>query len=210
MKKDLYILGAGGHGGVLKDIALKMNIFNDIFYLDDKKNKNFPNTNEDIKGDLSESTFDNINKEKSVLITAFGNNSLRSKYHKLIKDKHLELTILIHPFSSIAISTNVAEGSVICAGSIIGPNTNIGEGCIINHNSTIDHDCKLKEFVHICPQVGLAGNVVVGSFTQVGIGSSIIQNIKIGSNCIIGAGSTVINNINSDIKAYGSPAIRVN
>ena len=204
MKKDLFILGAGGHGEIVYDIAIKMNIFEEIYFLDDNKNKKI--TNEQLKGDISEKTFKNIKKEKSLFITAFGDNFLRKVYHKLLRDNKLEITKLIHPFSSVSKSSYIAKGSVICAGSIVGPNTSIGEGCIINHCASVDHDCVIDDFVHISPQVGIAGNVLIGSLTHIGIGSSIIQGINIGSNCLIGSGSNVIKNIKKDIKVYGNPA----
>ena len=38
MKKNLIIIGAGGHGKVVADIALKMNKWQSIFFLDDNEN----------------------------------------------------------------------------------------------------------------------------------------------------------------------------
>ena len=60
--------------------------------------------------------------------------------------------------------------------------------------------------MHICPGVNLAGSVTVDQFTQVGIGSSVIQGIKIGHNCQVGAGSVVIKNVKDKSKVVGVPA----
>ena len=38
--KELIILGAGGHGRVVADIAMKSNIYEKISFLDDKPSEN--------------------------------------------------------------------------------------------------------------------------------------------------------------------------
>ena len=54
--------------------------------------------------------------------------------------------------------------------------------------------------------VNVAGEVKVGPFSWLGIGSSIIQRVEIGSNVTIGAGSVVLKSISSDQKVVGIPA----
>ena len=204
--KQLYILGSGGHGKVVADIALTNKVFKKVYFLDDNYDKK--NIIDDVKivGDLSENTLVKINKKQSAFITAFGDGFLRSKYHQILKNLDLQVISLIHKSSKISHFSKIKLGSVICAGSIIGPNVEIGEGVIINHNSTVDHDCKIGNFVHICPGVNLAGGVSIQQFTHIGIGSSIIQGINIGKECLVGAGSVVLKNIENNKKVVGVPA----
>ena len=208
--EELYILGSGGHGKVVADIAFANKVFKRIYFLDDNfKEKNII---DDIKvvGDLSISTLEKIKKKKSAFITAFGDGFLRSKYHKVLKNLDLPVISLIHKSSVVSRFSTIKLGSVICAGSIVGPNVQIGEGVIINHNSTVDHDCKIGNFVHICPGVNLAGGVSIQQFTHIGIGSSIIQGINVGNECLVGAGSVVLKNVENNKKVVGVPAKKIN
>jgi acetyltransferase EpsM len=81
----------------------------------------------------------------------------------------------------------------------------IGKHCIINTNSSVDHDCIIEDFVHLSPNVALAGAVLVGEGTHIGIGACIIQGIKIGKWCTIGAGSVIIRDIPDGSTVVGNP-----
>ena len=204
--EELYILGSGGHGKVVADVALNSERFKKIYFLDDNFKKKYTIYNIDVMGDLGENSLKRIKKTKSVSITAFGNGYLRAKYHKILKKLNIPIISLIHKSSQVSNFSKIKEGALICAGTIIGPDSEIGEGVIINHNSSIDHDCKIRDFVHICPGVNLAGSVTINNFTQVGIGSSVIQGINIGENCQVGAGSVVIKDVKNETKVVGVPA----
>ena len=88
-------------------------------------------------------------------------------------------------------------------GAIINSNSVIDEACIINSGSIIEHDCHIKFSSHICPGVYLAGNVSIGKYSMIGIGSRVIQNIKILDKVIVGAGSIVLKNINKSLIVKG-------
>jgi len=76
---------------------------------------------------------------------------------------------------------------------------------IINTNASVDHDCKIHDFAHISPQVGLAGGVEIGEGTHIGIGACIIQNITIGKWATIGAGTVVLKNVPDYAVVVGNP-----
>ena len=65
----------------------------------------------------------------------------------------------------------------------------IGRYCIINTASVIKHECIIEDFVHISPNVSLAGNIVVKKGAHVGLGANVIQGITIGENALIDAGA---------------------
>jgi acetyltransferase EpsM len=69
----------------------------------------------------------------------------------------------------------------------------------------VDHDCELGNFVHVSPNVALAGNVKVGEGTHLGIGSCVIQGIIIGKWATIGAGTVVITDVPDHAVIVGNP-----
>ncbi len=207
---SLIILGAGGHGKVVAETAIASGIFKKIAFLDDRySNKNHPLEkfhNLEIIGNLSSSIDKDISLSYSHAVVALGNNKLRISWlEKLLKKKYI-LPTLIHPTAWVSPSAVINSGTVIFAKVVVQANAKIGFGTILNTGSVIEHDVVLESGVHICPSASLAGGVLVGKRSMVGLGSSVIQNIIIGSDVNLGAGSTVIKNLPNKITAIGSPA----
>ena len=68
------------------------------------------------------------------------------------------------------------------------------------------HDAYLEDFVHIAPNVALAGHVYVGEGTFVGMGASVLPGVQIGKWCVIGAGAVVLQNVPDGATVAGNPA----
>jgi len=200
--KKLAILGAGGHAKVVADIAL-LSGWDEVAYFDDKF--------DGVKTFYRGQTLGTINDLKNYLnlfngfIVAIGDNSKRLNFINEFKPL-LKLVTLIHPSALISPSVTIADGVVVMAHVSINAATKIEQGCILNTNCSVDHDCHIAEAVHICPGSTLAGNIIVGKCSWVGIGSSIIEGLKIGESVIIGAGATVIKDIEDNLKVVGTPA----
>lgn len=206
-EKRLIIIGAGGHGKVVADIA-RQNGYLFIHFLDDdiskKKNGNYDviGTTEDID------KYINSDKEYDFFV-AVGNNEYRKKYINLLTEKKQVLPFLIHPRATVDYSSDIGEGSVVMANAVINADASIGKGCIINTAATVDHDCTIGDYVHISPGVHVAGQVTIGNNSWIGTGSNIINNVTIHQDVIIGAGTTVINSIKESGTYVGLPLRRV-
>ncbi|WAM33638.1 acetyltransferase [Caldicellulosiruptor morganii] len=198
----LLILGAGGHGKVVSEIALLMKKWDDIYFLDDNK------VGQEINGIKVIGTLDKIKELRKEFTHAFvsiGDNMKRVEWFKYLEEMNYEIPVLIHPSSIISNNVKINKGTVIMPGSIINTNTVIGKACIINTNASIDHDCQIGDGVHISPGVTIGGSVNIGDNTWVCIGATIINNINIGKNCIIAAGSTVIRDVPDNVMIAGVP-----
>lgn len=202
----IYIIGAGGHGKVVADIAEKLGKYKDIFFLDD--NKKIGSYVLDFKV-TNKVDFDYINLKKGVdvdFFVAIGDTFQRSQIFRKLIQLNVKIPTLVHPNSSISNYSKLGNGSLICAGSILGPDSCIGSGVIINHLCSIDHDCYVGDFVHICPNSSLTGNVKIDDFSTLGSGSKVLPGLKIGSNCLVGAHSLVTRDIPNNKKVFGIPA----
>lgn len=201
MKERLLIIGAGGHGKVVADIAQKMNKWKEISFLDDDTSKKTC-VGLDIIGTIYEAHL--FYKDYDFFI-AVGNNSVREAFQTKFESEYLSIEKLIHPSAVIGAGVEIGIGSVVMAGAIINSCTIIGRGCIVNTGATVDHDSCIEDFVHISPGVNIAGDVTIGRGTWIGIGSSISNSVNITRNCIIGAGGVVIRNITTSGTYVGSP-----
>lgn len=204
MNNRLIIIGAGGHGQVIADIALKMGHWKDIKFLDDNRVGKTP-LGISIIGKSSD-VYKYI-KEFDVFI-GIGNNSIRGKIQKDLEAAGASIPSLIHPSAIIGENVEIGKGTVIMAGVIINCCTKIGEGCIVNTASSIDHDNCIGNYTHISPGVRLAGTVNVGDNTWLGVGSIVSNNVNITGDCIIGAGGVVVKDINMSGIYVGVPVRR--
>lgn len=194
MSKRIFILGAGGHGKVVGEIAF-LNGFTDIIFLDD----NYANINNYpflIKGNIKD--FNNIYNQKDAWFVGIGDNYIRKKFIEKFDHFSKNLINLIHPSAVKSNLSNYENGICIMANSVINPDCKIKRGSIINTSASIDHDCVIGLFAHIAPNATLSGNVTVGELSLVGTGSSVHHGINIGNNVKIGVGSKVFKNISDN------------
>lgn len=204
-KDKLIIIGASGHGRVVADIALKMNKWQQIAFLDDDETIK-SSMGIDVIGKLTDA-FTYISD--CDLFVAIGNNKTREKIQSQIQTAGANIPILIHPSATIGEKVVVGTGTVVMAGAIINCCSKIGKGCIVNTGATIDHDNVIKDFVHISPGAHLAGTVRVSKGTWIGIGAVVNNNVNITSGCIVGAGAVVVRNITDAGIYVGVPARKI-
>jgi sugar O-acyltransferase (sialic acid O-acetyltransferase NeuD family) len=190
-KKKIAILGAGGHGKVVGDIAF-LNGFSEIEFFDDNHLdiKNYPFK---IIGELDQ--FQKLYNKYSFWFISIGDNLIRKKIFLKFSKLKKNLTNLIHPSSIVSQLSKIDKGICIMANVVINAGSKIKKGAIINSSASIDHDCSIGEFAHIAPNVTLCGNVFIGNDTLVGAGATVHPGIKVGKNVKVGIGSKIFRNV---------------
>lgn len=194
MNKKIAIIGAGGHGKVVGEIA-SMSQYKTIDFFDDNINeiKKFPFN---VSGKI-EYLKDNI-RDYDDFFVAIGENQLRFKFIEWLKEQKINVVSLTHPKSIISKLSSIGAGTCVMANAVINPGTLIKEGAIINTSASIDHDCVIEDFVHISPNCSLSGSVKIGKFSHLGTGTSVHPGIHLGKNVKTGVGSKVFENILDD------------
>ena len=193
----LIIIGAGGHGKVIADAALK-NGYTNICYIDDHATGDvmgFPiiGTSADIE---------RLNDGSTDFIIGIGNNEVR----KTIAETHnVNWVSIVHPSAQIAFNVEIGKGTVVMANAVVNVCATVGEHCIINTGAIVEHDNVIENSAHISPNVALGGTVRIGSLTHVGIGATVKNNTEICSECTIGAGAVVVKNIKEPGTYVGVP-----
>lgn len=205
MKDKLIIIGASGHGKVVADIAIKMNKWQSIAFLDDDESIKTSMGLEVIGKTADAFTY----KDEADFFVAIGSNVTREKIQEKLIEEGLNVVSLIHPSSVIGTDLEIGIGTAIMAGVVVNGSTRIGKGCIINTSSSLDHDNAIDDYVHISPGVRTAGNVRVGKGSWIGIGSVVSNNVNICSDCKLGAGAVVVKDITEPGTYVGVPVRRV-
>lgn len=193
----LIIIGAGGHGKVIADAALK-NGYTNICCVDD-------NATGDVMGfPIIGTTADVecLNDGNTDFVIGIGNNALRKM---IVETYNVNWVSIIHPSAQIGFDAEIGKGTVVMANAVVNVCAKIGEHCIINTGAIVEHDNVIENYAHISPNVALGGTVRIGSLTHVGIGATVKNNTEICSDCTIGAGAVVIKSIKEPGTYVGVP-----
>jgi len=206
MNDKLLIIGAGGHGKVVADIAKKINRWKYIAFVDDA-----PVHKTMLGLDVIGTTNDAFSLiQQYDVVVGIGNNKLRRQFQERIEAAGASIPSLVHPNAVIGSDVVIGKGTVVMAGAVINCCTKIGKGCIINTGATVDHDNVIEDYVHVSPGAHIAGEVHIESGTWLGIGSIVSNNVKITNDCIVGAGAVVLRDINQAGVYVGIPAKMLN
>lgn len=156
----LVILGAGGYGRTVADVAEQLG-YEDIIVLDDA-----------LEG-KEISTFTQHIADDTEFIPAFGNNEFRMRWIDSITDVGGRLATLIHLSAFVSPKAQIGQGTVILPGAVINTETKIGKGCIINIGALVDHGNMIGEGCHICCGAIIKAENVISPMTKVEAGTVI-------------------------------------
>ena len=136
--KKLIILGAGGYGQTVADIAEQLGC--EVTFLDDNSDKAI-----DVCAN-----FEKYKTENTFFYPAFGNNEGRINWLKRLEEAGCVIPALIPPTAYVSPTAVIEAGTTVLPGAIVNTSCKIGRGCIINCGAIIDHGCVLEDGVHVC------------------------------------------------------------
>lgn len=138
MSKSLLIIGAGGHGRVVKEVAEALG-YEKIAFLDD-------NSVEAI-GKIADSK--SFVQEYQAAFVGIGNNKLRNELLQRLEQEGFVIPSLLHPTTYISKTAVIGKGTVVEPKAIVNANSRVGLGCIISVGAIVDHDVVLEACVHV-------------------------------------------------------------
>jgi sugar O-acyltransferase (sialic acid O-acetyltransferase NeuD family) len=206
--RDVIVLGAGGHGGVVLDMLLSLDR-NVICILDEDASRHGQRLlGVEIRGgDALLEAFDPNSVGLALGFGSIGIPHRRANFYNEMTSKGYLFETLIHPTAIVASDVNMGTGCQIMAGVVIQSGVIVGENAIINTAASVDHDCRIGKNVHVAPGVTFSGRVTVGDNSHIGTGAVLIQEVAIGEKCTVGAGAVVLNDIPSGQTVVGNPAV---
>ncbi len=138
----LIILGAGGYGRTVADVAAQTGQFDEISFLDDNS------AALDAIGKCAE--FERFRDSQTAFYPAFGNNESRMMWLYHLREAGCAIPTIIHPTAYVSPTAQVEPGTVILPHVIVNTSCVVKAGCIVNCGAIVDHGCVLEEGVHIC------------------------------------------------------------
>jgi sugar O-acyltransferase (sialic acid O-acetyltransferase NeuD family) len=201
--KQIFIVGAGGHGKVVFDALAGTGARLDRIRVTDSAARlqgmdffgrkiETPSVHPDMAGELFHLAIGSADARRKLFaeLTALGSSALT----------------VTHPMASVSQFSTVGDGCFIASQAVIGPAAVLGISVIVNHGAVVDHDCTVGDFAHIAPLATLGGGVRVGARVLVGAGANILPGLEIGEGAVIGAGAVVTGNVAAGEVRVGVPA----
>lgn len=201
-KKELYIIGAGGHCQSVISCFSESHHFSGIYDVSFN-----PKMKEDVLNIPLIGQTSNLPKDKKVVI-AVGDNHNRAAIYKQFTG-NIEKKSIIHKSAIVSPQVIIGNSNQIFPNVFINVGVEIGVNSILNTGCIIEHGTKLGSHNHISIGAVIAGRVEIGDFVFVGANSTIIENIKITSGVIIGAGGVVVKNITEPGTYVGNPLRKI-
>ena len=143
--RKLLILGAGGYGKTIADLARQLEIYDKIAFLDDGK------TGTDVLGRCEE--YRMFCDENTEVYPAFGNNEIRMRWLEQLHEEDIPIPVLVHPSAYVSPTAVLETGTVVLPKAVVNTGCVVEFGCIVNIGVLIDHDCVIEEGTHLCPGV---------------------------------------------------------
>lgn len=136
--KKLLIIGTGGHGQVLAEVAMACG-YDRVDFLDDRNPCAVGTTD---RAEALAGGYDGV-------IVSIGNNDLRRTLIQRLQAVDAPIATLVHPRAFVAPSATLGEGSVVLPGAVVNTNARVGKGCILSIGALVDHDATIDDFSHV-------------------------------------------------------------
>ena len=162
--KKLLILGAGGYGKTVADVAAQLG-YEQIRFLDDSR------TGENILGTCEE-YFRFVDRDTEIY-PAFGYHAHRMKWLNLFLEKKLSVPTLVHPRAYVSPTAKLGIGTVVLPMAVVNTGVTVEDGCIINIGALVDHDSVIEAGCHLAP------GAIVKAENRIKAGSKIESDIVI-------------------------------
>lgn len=190
MKKEIVLIGAGGHCKSCIDVIEAGGMFEIKALVDTPAQKGKQILNYTINytdADLPELA----QKYKNFLITIghMGNAQIRKNIFNTVKTLGGQLPVIISPLAYVSPHAKIEEGTIILHHALVNAGATVGKNCIINTKVLIEHDAKIGGNCHIATAAVINGSVNVGYDSFVGSNALTKQGAVIAPGSFVKAGS---------------------
>ena len=204
MRKNLILIGAGGHARSCIDVIEQEGEFKItcIVGLDSELGLQV-NGYEVIATDKDLSTL--VGRAQFALIALgqiFSPDARISLYQRASK-AGFGLANVVYPSAYVSSSAQIGNGTIVMHGAIINAGVKVGSNCIINSRTLLEHDTQVLDNCHISTGVILNGGVLVEEGCFIGSGTIVKEGVSIGERSVVGMGSQLRTNLTANSKFLG-------
>lgn len=159
MSRSLLIIGAGGHGQVVAEVAVDCG-YSEIAFIDD--------TSDRAIGKISE--IEKFKEKYTDLFIGIGNNRLREQLFEWAEEMGFCIPILVHPTAYISRTAVIEKGIIVEPMAIVNARSVIRKGTIVSIGAVIDHDVEIGKYSHINAGAIIKAGTEIDDYTKIDAG----------------------------------------
>jgi sugar O-acyltransferase (sialic acid O-acetyltransferase NeuD family) len=191
LKKNIVLVGGGGHCISVIDIIENANEYNILGILDSNVSENNILGYKVLGGDNLIPKLVNENTYFLITVGQIKSFSIRKNIAKNLTENNAKLATVISCLAYVSKHAQIEEGTIIMNHAVVNAKSKIGKNCIINTKANIEHGVSIGEFCHISTCAVVNGESVIGNGTFIGSNATISNNILIKDDSIISAGKFI-------------------
>ena len=211
--KDLIIIGAGDLGRetawVVEGINEAEPTWNILGFVDDA---------EEVQGTIVDGLYPVLGKIADLakytgevyVVCSVSKPCVRKLImERVMQQGNLQAATLIHPTAIIGRGAKIGKGSIISQRCLVAIDAVLGDYVFLNTYALVGHDTIIEDYCTVMSSTNLSGRLHIGTRTEIGVGSRIIQRQHICPDTVIGAGAVVVRDITEPGTYVGVPVKKV-
>jgi sugar O-acyltransferase (sialic acid O-acetyltransferase NeuD family) len=203
MANRLLIVGAGGHGRAVADVAAASG-WTVAGFIEPGGAGSAPDVigaDADLPACVSRYRIDGA-------VVGVGNTALgrRVEIFERLRALRLPAPTLVHPRAVVSRSARLGAGGVVFPGVVVGAGVLVGDNAVLYSGAIVEHGCRLADHVYLSPSVVLSGEVTVEDGAFLGAGAIVVPRVVVGKQAVVGAGAVVLEDVGAGETVKGVPA----
>lgn len=163
----LIIVGAGGYGRVIAEIAERMGRYSEVNFLDDNS------ADKRVIGKCNQ--YADFITDKTEFYVAFGANEFRLQWINRLLENGGKVATIVDRTAYISPTATLGVGVAVLPNAVVNTNCVLNKGVIVNCSAVIDHDCIIGEGTHICLNTVIKAENAIPSVVKIDAGV-IVEN----------------------------------
>lgn len=183
----LVIVGAGGHGRSVAELAGLAGTHRVVAFLDDQQAPGSDVMGVPVWGGSAEMPHLPARGVEAVHV-AIGHNATRARLLARAREAGLEAATLVHPRACVSPSATLGAGTAVMALAVIGTEARLGEGAIVNVGAVVDHHARVGDHGHLGANATMAGGTSIGDRAWLQAGSAIGYHVHLPDDAVLPPG----------------------
>src|SRR5437667_7964900 len=162
MAKRLLVMGAGGHGRAVADLAAECG-WTVAGFTDRVTGASILGRDEDLTALAAAGAMD-------AAVVGVGNAALdrRAALFQLLKASGIVVATMVHPRAVLSRSCRLGEGVVVFAGGVLGSSVEVGANAVVYSGVIAEHDCRIGAHAYRPPRTVLRGRTTIEAAPRLG------------------------------------------